>query len=121
MAKLSRADCPYLNERFHRFNIDHFKAAPPDSAELYQHLNTHLAEQMQSRRSTGADAPVRCLPSDLVARDHFLEASLSASPLASPASVSQDLEFSHARHSAESLENWRVEQYETHECLILIS
>ena len=88
--------------------------APPSHAELYAHLNAHLAEQMQSRRTSGVNAPVRSLPSGLEPLEHFSEAFKATSPLEAEPQIADDLNFAikmHLDNCDGDINAWREIQF----------
>ena len=75
-------------------------------------MNAHLIEQLQSRRTSGARAPVKTLPPGLSPIEHFKEAPLAPSPLEAEPPIPYDLEFALQQCvECPDIDVWRQERF----------
>ena len=97
---------PHSQERTSLF------ARPPDAAELNAHVEAHLAEQLQSRRVAGRNAPIKAVPDGLEPLEHFAAGLHAKSPLDVQPRIAADLQFAVDRvcELGDKIDSWRQAQ-----------
>ena len=87
---------------------------PPDSAELYAHSSSFLAEGLQNNKVVGRHTPLKVVPNGLDPLNHFELGIASEPPLDALQMVPQDLAFAIEKvcELRDKIDVWRSQRFE---------